>query len=98
MIENILSDYNFMRYEIEKKYPDSKTYCKNGKFMVHQMGRNLVSPGYGPELTSAKTVLQAWRNVYITKFVWDKNINRSIRGISKPKGIQFSDNDFKYIN
>jgi hypothetical protein len=89
-------EYQLMKEAVLKKYPNAKVTMIGGKFAITSNGINVVSPDYG-NLMLNDSIKNAWKSAYITNYIWNKNISRNVKGISKPKEIEITDFEYNTI-
>lgn len=81
---------HFAISEVRAKFPNAETAFTGNNFTIHQNGKCIIPTTYGEDLQIAKTVEQAWINAYTTTCVWDKSVNRSVKGVARPADLELN--------
>ena len=79
------------QYELPK-FPKAEVTVVSDKFMITENGKNIIDDTYGEDVRTSDSIEQAWIRAYTTNFVWDRNLNRRVKGVSKPS--EFDNQEF----
>ena len=85
MSSHFKEDYkSHIRKTIFSKFPKAEVTAVSDKFMITENGKNIIDDTYGEDVRTSDSIEQAWIRAYTTNFVWDRNLNRRVKGVSKP--------------